>query len=148
MSRFPLVISLVLATLANPMVCCCARAPVEMRQGRMETSGDRHHAGCCSHHGSHSSSTKRPGSDSSKREPCRCPEHGHQPIAAVDTSSADVGALLQLASVLAESVPVLSTLGCEISLSGWKPFGDSGLAIAFPHLSPRDILSALQSLRC
>lgn len=148
MFRLTLVITLALAALANPLVCCCASASVDVRQKRMETSSERHHSGCCSHHHRHSSSTKRPISDSSKRAPCRCPEHGHQPVATVDTSSADVSSLIQLASALAQSVPVLSSLGGEISLSGWKSFGDSGLAIAFPHLSARDILSALQTLRC
>jgi hypothetical protein len=45
-------------------------------------------------------------------------------------------------------VTVLPMLGGEILLSAWKPSGDCGLAIAFPYLSARDILSVLQTLRC
>ena len=145
MLNWGLVISLVLTTLANPLVCCCAvrhraDAPTSLAQGL------QHRAGCCAHRDGTPSDSH--GSHEQDHGPCRCKEHG-KPPATVQPSGPDLDLMLRVAAALdfGETFALWDAYGAGLTLAPEEARGDAG-GVSFPHLSGREILSTLQTLRC
>ncbi len=159
MARLGLLIYLTLVTLAGPSLCCCTAAQV-MTQLHPQPAGQlaSGHPGCAcrfsaaktGHSGNHeaaSHSQHAPGSD----RPCEhdpCPAKQYQSLQVILPSES--GALRQV-----DTLDVFS-LGidlCSWHVSGTKAAVHTALpstqeSHSFPYMTCRDILRAIQILRC
>lgn len=132
---------LVLATLVGPWLCCCNTARIENLLQSLSDSPVNHQSRCCHPH------NEQPVTDGDQPDPAKpCPCRDHTPEAGqVEPVSAEVlrqldRGLPALAILVSFATPVL--LDCKAN------FVCHDHHSAFPHLSCRDILCALQSFIC
>ena len=151
MIRGAVTLYLALVTLAGPWFCCCTSAQVgSWLTALVRSDGQTPVRACC--HGHHHDGHEHPapaGDEPSAPEPptCPCQEDGsREPAALVSAAEPAKIAQLHLAVVAAWDAHALPAAAvppaADHALRGPSECG------AFPHMTAREILRALQSYRC